>query len=91
MTTAAALRKTYFLVFGALLILTLITAGVAYIDLGPLSLAVALAIAVTKAALVMIFFMHLRHGGFLVRVFAGAGLLWLIHLLTFTLADYLSR
>ncbi|MEX0803566.1 MAG: cytochrome C oxidase subunit IV family protein [Candidatus Binatia bacterium] len=91
MATAAASRKTYFLVFGALLFLTLLTAGVAYVDLGPLSFAVALAIAMTKAALVMLFFMHLNHSGFLVKVFAGAGVLWLLHMLTFTLADYLSR
>jgi cytochrome c oxidase subunit 4 len=88
---AAAQRKTYFLVFGALLLLTLVTTGVAFINLGPLNTPVALAIAMTKAALVMIYFMHLRHSTFLARVFAGAGLIWLLHFITFTLSDYLTR
>jgi cytochrome c oxidase subunit IV len=89
--TAAAQRKTYFLVFGALLVLTLITTGVAFINLGPLNTPLALAIALTKAALVMIYFMHLRHSTFLTRVFAGAGLVWVVHFIIFTLSDYLTR
>jgi cytochrome c oxidase subunit 4 len=88
---AAAQKKTYFLVFGALLALTLVTTAVAFINLGPLNTPVALAIAITKAALVMIYFMHLRHSTFLARVFAGAGVLWLLHFIIFTLSDYLTR
>jgi caa(3)-type oxidase subunit IV len=44
-----------------------------------------------KASLVMIYFMHLRHSTFLARVFAGAGVLWLLHFIIFTLSDYLTR
>jgi cytochrome c oxidase subunit IV len=88
---AAAQRKTYFLVFGALLVLTLTTTGVAFINLGPLNTPVAVAIAMIKAALVMIYFMHLRHSTFLTRVFAGAGLIWLLHFIIFTMSDYLTR
>jgi|tagenome__1003787_1003787.scaffolds.fasta_scaffold13514180_1 cytochrome c oxidase subunit IV len=91
MTPETATTKPYFLVFAALLALTLLTTGVAYINLGPFSAAVALTIAVIKASLVMIFFMHLVHSSFLPRVFAGAGILWLLHLLIFTLSDYLTR
>jgi cytochrome c oxidase subunit IV len=90
-TVSPAQRKTYFLVFGALLLLTLITTGVAFVDLGPLNTPLALSIAVLKASLVMIYFMHLRHSTFLVRVFAGAGVLWLVHFIIFTLSDYLTR
>jgi cytochrome c oxidase subunit IV len=88
---AAEQRKTYFLVFGALLVLTLTTTGVAFLNLGPLNTPVALAIAMAKAALVMIYFMHLRHSAFLTRVFAGAGLIWLLHFIIFTMSDYLTR
>ena len=88
---AAAQKKTYFLVFGALLVLTLVTTAVAFMNLGPLNTPVALAIAITKAALVMIYFMHLRHSTFLARVFAGAGVFWLLHFIIFTLSDYLTR
>jgi cytochrome c oxidase subunit IV len=88
---ATSQRNTYFLVFGALLVLTLVTAGVAFINLGPLNTPVAVAIAMIKAALVMTYFMHLRHSTFLARVFAGAGVLWLLHFIIFTLSDYLTR
>ena len=90
-TNLAAQRKTYFLVFGALMVLTLVTTAVAFVNLGPLNAPVALAIAMTKASLVMIYFMHLRHSTFLARVFAGAGVLWLLHFIIFTLSDYLTR
>jgi cytochrome c oxidase subunit 4 len=88
---AATQRKTYFLVFGALLVLTLITTAVAFVNLGLLNAPVALAIALIKASLVMTYFMHLRYSTFLARAFAGAGVLWLLHLIVFTLADYLTR
>jgi cytochrome c oxidase subunit IV len=84
-------KRTYFGVFGALILLTFVTTGVAYLDLGVLNTPMALAIAVAKAFLVMMFFMHLRQGDFLTKVFAGAGVLWLAHLLIFMLSDYLTR
>ena len=90
-TVSSAQTKTYFLVFGALLGLTLVTTGVAFVDLGPLNTPLALSIAILKASLVMIYFMHLRHSTFLARVFAGAGVLWLVHFMIFTLSDYLTR
>ena len=73
-------RHVYYWVYGALLALTLLTVGVAFLDLGPLNLILALGIAISKALLVMLFFMH-----------AGAGVIWLAHLLIFTLSDYLTR
>jgi cytochrome c oxidase subunit IV len=90
-TDSAEQRKTYLLVFGGLLVLTLITTAVAFVDLGPLNTPLALSIALLKASLVMIYFMHLRHSTFLARVFAGAGVLWLLHFMIFTLSDYLTR
>ena len=53
---------TYYIVFGALLALTLLTTGMAFVDLGAhWNIAFALAIAVVKASLVAAYFMHLRH------------------------------
>ncbi|HUO08620.1 MAG TPA: cytochrome C oxidase subunit IV family protein [Phycisphaerae bacterium] len=52
--------KILFAVFAALTLLTLITVGASYIDFGELNLIVALVIAVIKASLVVLFFMHLR-------------------------------
>jgi cytochrome c oxidase subunit 4 len=91
MADAAAARRTYFFVFGTLIVLTLITTGVAFVDLGPFNTPLALTIAISKALLVMIFFMHLNHSGIAIRIFAAAAFLWLLHLFVFTLADYLTR
>ena len=56
-----------------------------------LGTAVGLSIAVLKAALVVWFFMHLRHHAGMTRIAAGAALLWFGLLLTLTLCDYLTR
>lgn len=81
----------YFRVFGALLVLTAITVSVAFLDLGFMNTFVAVTIAVIKATLVLLFFMHVRYSGRLIWVFAGAGFVWLAILVAFTLSDVLTR
>jgi cytochrome c oxidase subunit 4 len=83
--------KTYVAIFGALMALLAITVGVAYIDLGKLNLAAAMAISVAKAALIVTFFMHLRYGRKLTWVFAGAGFFWLGIMLVLVMTDYATR
>ncbi len=83
--------RTYYLVFGALLLLTAITAAVAYADLGSANLPVALLIASTKAVLVILWFMHVKFQSKLTWLFVGAGFVWLIILIGFTMADVLTR
>jgi cytochrome c oxidase subunit 4 len=84
--------KLYSAIFGALLVLTLSTAGIAFVDLGgDLNTIVALFIAIAKALLVILFFMHVRYSSRLTWVFVGAGFFWLMILLSLTLADVLSR
>ncbi len=53
-------KKTYYLVGIALMVLLLITYGASYLELGPFNVMVALFIAVTKASLVVLFFMHVK-------------------------------
>jgi cytochrome c oxidase subunit IV len=84
-------RKIYFLVFGALLVLTYLTWQVAQFDLGPLNDVVALAVAVTKAALVILFFMHVAHSTRLTKLTVVASFFWLLILIGITLTDYLTR
>jgi cytochrome c oxidase subunit 4 len=84
-------RKIYVSVFVALLCLTGATYGLASIDLGPGNIIVALAIAISKAFLVALFFMHLRYSPRLMWVVVGGGLFWLGIMLTLTLDDYLTR
>jgi len=83
--------STYILVFFSLLALTALTTGVAYIDLGPFNTVVALAIAVTKMLLVVLFFMHAKYATGMTKVVIIAGIFWLAILITFTLADELTR
>jgi cytochrome c oxidase subunit 4 len=83
--------KTYFLVFGALLILTGVTTWVSFMDLGHLNTLIALTIAFTKAALVVLFFMHVRHSSRLTKIVVTTAFLWLIILFGFTLSDYFTR
>jgi len=84
-------QRIYILVFVTLLLLTLITVDVAFYDAGWLNIYIAMAIATTKALLVVLFFMHVRYSSRLTWVFVGAGLFWLVILFVFTAADYLTR
>lgn len=82
----------YWLVLAALLTLTWITYGAALIDFGhPWSDVVALAIAVTKATLVVAFFMHVKGSTSMIKMSAIGGFFWLIIFFAFVLADVLTR
>jgi len=83
--------KIYFAVFTSLMILTALTVAVAYYDLGPLNTILALSIAVTKAALVILYFMHVRYSPSLTKLVVAGSFLWLFILLSITMSDYLSR
>jgi len=83
--------RLYVAVFAALVFLTLVTVGVSYVDLGPLSVVVALTIAFTKALLVVVFFMHLRESSGLIWVVAGGGFFWLAILIALTMSDMMTR
>lgn len=83
--------KLYFGVFAALMVLTALTVAASRIDLGGLNVFVALVIAITKAVLVVLFFMHVRYSSRLTQLFVSAGFFWLVILLTLTLSDYLTR
>ncbi len=82
--------RTYYYVFGALLVLLLATYGAAYVDLGVLHTPVALGIAVAKALLIVYFFMHIRGSSRLTWLFAFAGLFWLVIMLVITLGDFMA-
>ena len=83
--------STYFRVFGSLLVLTGVTTGVAYLDLGPLNDPVALLIAGTKATLVLLFFMHVKYASRVIWVFSAAGFFWLLIFFVLILTDYSTR
>jgi cytochrome c oxidase subunit 4 len=84
-------RKVYYAIFAALMTLTLLTVMVARIDLGPFNTIVALTIAVTKAVLVVLFFMHVRHSTRLTKLVVAGGFLWLAILIGLTMSDFTTR
>jgi cytochrome c oxidase subunit 4 len=91
MTEPVISRTTYCVVFAGLVALTLLTVGLSFLDVGGWHTVFGLLIASAKALLVVLFFMHLIHGGRLTWLALGAGLFWLGILMGLTLADYLTR
>ena len=90
-TEHAASRRAYYAVFVVLLACTYLTWQVAYFDLGPFSTVAALGIAIVKATLVALFFMHARSSPRLTWIVIIAGLFWLGILIVLTATDYLTR
>ena len=84
-------KKTYYAIFAALMVLTAVTVWISSIDLGALNTVAALAIAGTKAVLVVMFFMHVKYSTSLTKVAVIGGIYWLGILLALTLSDYLTR
>jgi cytochrome c oxidase subunit 4 len=84
--------KPYVLVLGALLVLTVVTYGAALVHFGhPWSDLIALVIALAKASLVVLFFMHVKGSTPLIKLVAAGGFFWLLLFFAFMLADYLER
>lgn len=83
--------KIYLGIFLALMVLTAATIAAAYMDLGPLNLPVALAIAAVKATLVVLYFMHVRYNPRLIGLGIVLAVAWLGVLVVITFGDYLSR
>jgi cytochrome c oxidase subunit 4 len=84
-------KGIYYAIFGSLMVLTAVTVGVAFINLGPFNFPVALSIAIVKATLVILFFMHVKYSSRLTKLIIGTGFFFLLVLFTLTLTDYLSR
>jgi len=78
-------------VFGALIVLTGLTVGVAYVPLGPLTVPVALGIAGAKATLVVLFFMHLKYDNPVNGLTFTIGTIFVVVFVTITLLDTAFR
>lgn len=83
--------SVYYKVFVALGILMVVTVMASRIDLEGWNVPLALAIAAAKATLIVLYFMHVRYGSPLVRLFAISGFVWLAILFAFVAADVLTR
>jgi cytochrome c oxidase subunit 4 len=91
MSGHVAPKSMYYAVFAALIVGTALTVAVAFVDLGAMNNVLMLGIAITKALLVILFFMHVRWSTRLTWVVAASGFVWLLILFGLTMTDYLSR
>jgi cytochrome c oxidase subunit 4 len=83
--------RVYLYTCTALLALLALTWAIAYVDLGPFNLIVALAVAIAKAIVIALFFMHIKGSSRLLHLAAVAGVIWLLFLISLTLGDYFTR
>jgi cytochrome c oxidase subunit 4 len=81
----------YVVILFALLVGTALTIWVSYIDLGIFNPILAIAIACTKATLVVLFFMHVKYSSKLTKLTVFAGIFTFLTLIGMTLSDYISR
>lgn len=83
--------RVYYVIFGWLMALLVVTLVAAYLPLGGWGTLVAFTIATVKAVLILLYFMHVRYGSRLIWIAATAAFLWLGILLVLTLSDYEAR
>ena len=85
-------NKIYYGIWALLTVLTVVTALIAFVDLGPFNTVVALCIASLKAVVVVLFFMHVKYTSErMTKVVVVAAVFWLLLLLVLSLADYGTR
>ena len=73
------------------MVLTALTVAASHVDLGRYNVVVALTIAVIKALLVILYFMHVRYSSRLTVVVLATGFFWLAVLIVLTMSDVVSR
>jgi cytochrome c oxidase subunit 4 len=83
--------RIYVTILFALLLGTALTVWASFVDLGVWNPVIALAIATTKALLVVLFFMHVKYSTNLTKLSIAAGIFLFLTLISMTLADYISR
>src|SRR5436305_1269409 len=91
METTTHSPSLYWKTCAALMALLALTWTIGYVNLGVFNLVVALAISISKALLVALFFMHIKGSSRLLHLAAAAGVIWLLILFSLTLSDYFSR
>jgi cytochrome c oxidase subunit IV len=83
--------STYLTIFGALMVFTALTVGIAFINLGSFNPVVALGVACIKATLVILYFMHVKYSSRLTKLTVVVSLFFVAILFAETLMDYATR
>lgn len=91
MTRSTPTPKSYYRAAAALLVMLVLTVAASMLHLGSFGVVVALGIAFGKAFVIALVFMHVAYSSRLTRLFAAAGVFWLLLLFVLTFGDYLTR
>lgn len=83
--------RVYFGIIAVLFVLTGVTVWVAFQDFGALNNLIAVGIAVFKALLVVMYFMHLKYSARILWLYAGAGGIFFVIMIALMMTDYGSR
>ncbi len=83
--------RVYVTIFLALMVLTALTVRAAFIDLGPMNNVIMLGIAITKATLVVLYFMHVRYSDRLTWILVSTGFVFVAVMVLITISDPISR
>ena len=83
--------STYITIFSALMVLTALTVGVAFLNLGSFNPVVALGVACIKATLVILYFMHVKYSSRLTKLTVVLSIFFVAILFAQTLMDYATR
>jgi cytochrome c oxidase subunit IV len=84
-------KRVYYTIFAILMLCTLLTVLIAFVDLGRFNTVAALTIAVFKATLVVLYFLHVKYSTRLTWAVVAGSVFWLGILLVLTMSDYLTR
>ncbi|MGF1583961.1 MAG: cytochrome C oxidase subunit IV family protein [Bacteroidales bacterium] len=83
--------KSLILVLLSLIVLTILSVAVTSVELGPLTVTIALLLASTKALIVLIYFMHLKFDNIMYTLLLIFTLFAIISIIIITFLDYLFR
>ena len=83
--------RTYVIIFGLLMLGTYLTVQAAFLDLGAFNTPIAIAIAIAKATVVVLYFMHVKYSPRLTWIVVIGSVFWLAILLIMTFGDYATR
>jgi cytochrome c oxidase subunit 4 len=84
-------KTTYYTIFFSLMVLTAITVAVSFINLGSANFPIAIGVAITKATLVVLFFMHVKYSSRMTKMVVGMAIFFLLTMLGLTMTDYMTR
>jgi cytochrome c oxidase subunit IV len=84
-------KSTYYTIFLSLMVLTVLTVAAAFVNLGSANFPIAIAIAITKATLVVLFFMHVKYSSRMTKMVVGIAIFFLLTMIGLTMTDYATR